>query len=866
MNRHLQQSMEALTRFREQVISARRQAGYLQKDLAAALALDAETLSRKLHGRHQAILTLQDVKQIIKTLAAWQAITTRAEALELLGLLGFSAETFSQEEWNSLPLSRLEQAVRPSVVLTTAAGVHPVRAVTRTSSLLPAATTPLIGREQAVQVVIERLRQPEVRLLTLLGPGGVGKTRLAFEVARSLNASFADGVSFVPLASLHDPALLLSRILEACGLLEDANERFLVGMPRTGLNLLIASLTQDERLLVLDNFEHLLEASTVVAELLAAAPRLKVLVTSRGVLHLYGEHIWEVPPLELVDPRHLPDLASLVRIPAIRLFVERAQMIKPAFRLTEHNAAAVTELCTRLDGLPLAIELAAAHIKLFSPQLLLEQLRGRDNGQPHQGKTSKGALTFLRQKTRDAPERQQTLWMTMDWSYQLLDHPAQQLLTHLGVFQGGWTVEAARDVSLGEPQLYEEMLDRLEALVNQSLIVHHSTSEHEGVQEQPGRFSMLELVRGYALARLSESGNMEHVQRRHAEYYLALVEGIEPDLYGGGRQRAAMRSLEREQDNIAAALAFAIEQGKAEIAQRFCCALFLFWGRRDQAEEGLNWLEATMSLGGEMSLPRRRKLVLAKGWLLMRQGAYGRARTLLEESFNLSQDGTDPPTKAFILRTIGESWYLQGEYAQAASSFEAYLDMYRTGEDQEQYAHVLTRLGVILQLQRDESRAESMLSESVTLMRAKGQRTKLFIALAELSNLEGSQGKLIQALEHMREALLIVQEIGYRPAIGPTIALALIECASYLGRLGAPERAAQIGGAAEALLDQRDSVFPDIYYRRYISRLEELKVQAEEAKCADWWVEGRALSQEQGIMLALQASQEMLSHQEISSQ
>ncbi len=320
-----------------------------------------------------------------------------------------------------------------------------------------------------------------------------------------------------------------------------------------------------------------------------------------------------------------------------------------------------------------------------------------------------------------------------------------------------------------------------------------------------------------------------------------------------------MRSLEREQDNIAAALAFAIEQGKAEIARRFCCALFLFWGRRDQAEEGLNWLEATMRLGGEMLLPRRRKLVLAKGWLLMRQGAYGRARTLLEESFNLSQDGTDPPTKAFILRTIGESWYLQGEYAQAASSFEACLEMYRASGDQEQYALVLARMGATLHLLGDESRAESMLRESVSLMRARGQRTKLYIALAELSDLEGSQGKLIQALGHMREALLIVQEIGHRPAIGPSIALALIGCANYLGTLGALERAAHIGGAAEALLERIDATLPDIYYRRYMSKLEGFKSQANEANWAVWWTEGRTLSQEQGIMLALQASQGILS-------
>jgi len=860
MNIHSQQSVEALTHFREQVTAARRQAGYLQKDLAAALGLDTETLSRKLHGRHHAILTLQDVKQIIKTLAAWQAITRREEALDLLELLRLSLESFSPEEWNSVPLSRLEQALRSPAVLATAAGVQPVRAATRTSSLLPAATTLLIGREQAVQLIGERLRQPEVRLLTLLGPGGVGKTRLAVEVARSLHASLADGVCFVPLASLLDPALLPSRILEALGLLEDAPERFLEGMRPTGLDLLKASLAEQERLLVLDSFEHLLAASTVVAELLAAAPRLKILVTSQAVLRLYGEHTWEVPPLELVDPYHLPDLAALDRCPAIRLFVERAQALKPAFVLTEHNAAVVAELCAHLDGLPLAIELAAARIKLFSPPRLLEQLDGKGNSSPHQGSRSKEALTFLRQNTRNVPERQQTLWKTLDWSYQLLDSPARHLLVQLAVFQGGWTVEAAQAVCLGEPDLSEVILDRLEASVNQSLIVYHPMEEDGAAQRQFGRFSLLEIVQRYALARLSESGEMEHVQRRHAEYYLALVEGTEPDLFGGARQRTAMQLLEREQDNIRAALAFAVEQREAESAQRFCGTLFLFWGRRDQANEGLHWLEAAMQLGGEMSLSRRRRLVLAKGWLLMRQGAYEKARIPLEESLALFQDDVDLPTRIFILRTLGESWFLPGEYAKAANSFEVCLDWYRASGDHEHYALMLARVGVICQLQGDESRAESLLRESVALIRERGQRAKLYIALAELSDLEGSQGKLIQALGHMREALLIGQEIGHRSIIGPSIALALIGCASCLAALGMLEQAAQIGGAAEALLERMDATLPIIYYRRYMSKLEGFKNQANETKWAVWWAEGRVLSQEQGIKLALQASREMLSH------
>jgi tetratricopeptide (TPR) repeat protein len=230
----------------------------------------------------------------------------------------------------------------------------------------------------------------------------------------------------------------------------------------------------------------------------------------------------------------------------------------------------------------------------------------------------------------------------------------------------------------------------------------------------------------------------------------------------------------------------------------------------------------------------------------------------LEESLALFKDGDDLPTRAFILRNLGESWYLQGAYTQAASYLESCLEVYQASGDQEQYALIRARMGVILQHQGDESRAETMLNESVTLMRERGQRAKLYIALAELSDLEGSQGKLIQALGHMREALLIVQEIGHRPTIRPSIALALIGCASYLRAFGVLEQAAQIGGAAEALLERIEATFPEIYYRRYMSKLEGLKAHTNEANWAVWWTEGRALSQEQAIRLALQASQEML--------
>ncbi|MGO8947863.1 MAG: ATP-binding protein [Ktedonobacterales bacterium] len=633
----------------------------------------------------------------------------------------------------------------------------PLKTLDRSPNNLPIQPTPFIGREKDVVAVGKHLQRTSVRLLTLTGPGGVGKTRLALQVAADVSEHFRDGTWFVSLAPLQDPDLVLSTISQTLGLRETATAGQRAQADQ--VDQLNTFLEAKQILLVLDNFEHLQPAAVSVANLLTACPQLKILVTSREALHLRAEQEFAVPVLALPDPKHLPDVTTLSQYEAVALFIERAQAVQPEFQVTNANAPAVAEICARLDGLPLAIELAAARIKLFPPQALLTRLGQR--------------LQFLTQSARDTPARQQTLRSTIQWSYDLLTVNEQQLFRRLAVFAGGCALPAIESISaaLGEGTPTVEVDDSVASLLDKNLVKNVlQQTKVEGAEAEGAepRLLLLETIREYGLEWLAASGELAPLRQVHAAYYLELADEAATGLKGP-EYRVAVQRLEREYANLRAALQWALEPAQAdsdiELAVRLGEALTGFWEVRGLYSEGRAYLESVVasSQGAPASL-RARALIAAAGFAF-EQGDMGPAETLSQESLALYRELGDTRGMVNSLSWLVDIASWQGaHYSVLRARKEELLALARQVGDKEALAWTLASLGGIVSILSDYSAGWALYEESLALFRE--LRNTLGIAFCLHGSalwLFAAQGDVAIVRAREEEARQLYGEAEHRP-------------------------------------------------------------------------------------------------------